>query len=341
MFNKSLIAAFVALAAAAGTQARLVAPGQIPKVYSADAPVDPSTQVTYSVKLAAAGQSALDAKMAEIAQTDGDWLSDEQLQGYTHASDSHIAAVKAHLVKFGGQKITLNKWGDSITVSHSAQQANAAWGANLTHFTHAPSGNKIVRTSQYTVPDALHEAVLNVHPFTAFGNLQRSAPVQQMKRQWGSGSDSGWGSDSGSGSGGSGGGAQGCNDDAISISCIKSQYQSSDYQPKPQDNVVDTLVMGYIGQYVSQSDLSAFLKEQVPDQASYKINIETAGGGTNDPSQPGDESMLDVEMVSGITAPLHTTFLSYGPADTQSDDFFADSLNYVLNQGYVPSLCCA
>jgi tripeptidyl-peptidase I len=79
---------------------------------------------------------------------------------------------------------------------------------------------------------------------------------------------------------------------------------------------------------VSQTDLTNFLKKYRPDAASYQIPIKNAGGGTNDPSMPGIEAMLDVETVISQNYPLKTEFLYYGG---QTGDIFQQGLAYYLN----------
>lgn len=119
---KALIAAATATAIGL-SQARIVAPAQIPGAYSAHAAVAPGSQLTYSIHLhAAPGQKdALTAKMLDIAHSGGEWLSVAELKRYTRASDTHIEQVKSHLSKHGGKNIQLSQWGDKITVTHSAQ----------------------------------------------------------------------------------------------------------------------------------------------------------------------------------------------------------------------------
>lgn len=315
MFSKNLLTALLVIAGAASSQAlRTVSPKQIPSIFNAGALANPSSEVTYTVQLRSAGQDALDSKMLEIAQSGGQWLSDDELAGYTAASDSDLAAVKSYLTQHGGKNISVNKWGDKVTVTQTIEQANAAWQANLTQYSHANSGRNIVRTKQYSIPDALESAVLNVYPFTSFDNPRRAIPIGADKRQPVAPRTAG---------------SSVCDDTGYTIPCIKSQYGSDTFVPQPTNDTVDTLVMGYIGEYVSELDLAIFMAENT-NQTNYKIDIEVAGGAINDEAEPGDESMLDVEMVSGITAPLATTFLSFGPADEEDANFFINSLEYVL-----------
>lgn len=170
MVNKKLLTTLLAIAGATASHARVVSPKQIPHVYAPVTDVAPETDLTYSIHLTSPGQAALDAKMLEIAYQGGEWLSDDELAGYTRASDAHVDAVKDYLSKFGGKNFTVDKWGDKLTVTHSIKDANAAWKASLKHYKHSKNNGTIVRTAEYTVPDELNDAILNIHPFTAFSD---------------------------------------------------------------------------------------------------------------------------------------------------------------------------
>lgn len=177
------------------------------------------------------------------------------------------------------------------------QQVNEAWKANLTHYKHAKQGHTLVRTPEYTVSNELHEAILNVHPFTVFHGIQPALPIRQgpmaeeepIERRLSN---------------------QGCNPNQITIECIGNLYGTNSYKPVPKEGTQDALVLGYAGQYVSQDDLDKFMQEERPDSAGHKVNIQTADGATNDPSSPRTDAVLDVEMVVGVSG-LNTTFLSY------------------------------
>lgn len=90
-------------------------------------------------------------------------------------------------------------------------------------------------------------------------------------------------------------------------------YGTVDYQPSSDDPAIG--IMGYGEEYVSQEDLTAFLQRLRPDAKNYTVQIQSINDGTNDPSNPGYESMLDVESVAGLAYPIPITFYSYGHAD--------------------------
>lgn len=314
MFNKKLLTALLVAVGAISAQARVVAHAQVPKIYAAEVAVAPSDEYTYSIHFNTASE-ALEAKMYEIARSGGEWLSEDELLQYTRASDDQVEKVKSYLSKFGGKNMQLNKWGDKLSVTHSIKEVNEAWKANLTHYKHTDHGHTLIRTSEYTVPDELDDAILNVHPFTSFTNLERAIPIKNLTEEENAALERRTGA--------------GCSAWGVSIECIRNQYGTVNYTPKPQNGTLDALVIGLIGQYVSESDLTQFLQKERPDQSAYKIGIETAAGGINNQKNPGSEAMLDVETVAGLAAPLNTKFLSYGtPSSSQS---LLDVFLYILN----------
>lgn len=88
-----------------------------------------------------------------------------------------------------------------------------------------------------------------------------------------------------------------CDTSNITIACIKSQYGSGQSTTKPYNGTADVVVLGFDAEYVSQEVLSMFMLAERPDQSSYQVQIETAGGAQNKQSDPGMEAMLDVEKV--------------------------------------------
>lgn len=80
----------------------------------------------------------------------------------------------------------------------------------------------------------------------------------------------------------------------VTPTCLRNLYGTAGYTPSSSSPEIG--VMGYIGQSVSQADLTAFLNKYRSDAASYQIPIKTSRGATNDQSNPGVEAMLDGEF---------------------------------------------
>lgn len=88
-----------------------------------------------------------------------------------------------------------------------------------------------------------------------------------------------------------------CSTNSVTPACLRAYYGTSSVSPKATSGVVDIGVMGYIDQYVSNTDLKTFNNKYRPDAAGYAIPIQLRNGATNDASNPGVEAMLDVETV--------------------------------------------
>ena len=248
----------------------------------------------------------------------GDWLSEDELRTYISPAAEDVDAVKKFLTGagIGSSAISSSKYGDRISVSSTVSQINSMFSTQLSSFT-GPQGQTLFRAKQgYTIPAALASFVLNVSPLTSFANIQRAAPISKEPMP--------------AVSLGSTVAPTGCNVTRVTPDCIRQLYGTKTYTPKP-DNTTDMLVMGYLGNYVSQSDLTKFLTNYRPEAKGYQIPIDNSGGSTNDPANPGFESMLDVETAVAATWPLKTTFLSYGTAKPDENEEFDASFHYVID----------
>ena len=122
-----------------------------------------------------------------------------------------------------------------------------------------------------------------------------------------------------------------CDPNKVTPACLRRFYETQAYQPAPSSQGgPDITIMGYIGQYVGQEDLTVFLKKYRPDAAGYQIPIKTAAGGINNPDKPGVEAMLDVETVVAQTYPLRSEFLSFDTPDA-AHDIFAETFDYFVS----------
>lgn len=318
-------AAATVLALAPGALGRMVtkAPGST-HVYAAATPAPTDAEFTYTVALTPGNQDGLEDKMYEIALSGGSWLTEPQLLEYTKSKAEHVAAVKAHLLNHGAreQDIAEAKFGDALTVKSTVAAANSAWNTRLAHYTHTAQGHTILRaTDSYTVPEELHDAITNVHPFTSFPNVRATIPISQRRpneqrkrneRKAHKPDD------------------QLCNPYSVEPRCLKWYYGADLFKPVPQEGENDILIFGFLGQYVSTSDLDDYVKTET-DYPDYRIKIVNAGGSHNDPDNPGAEAALDVDMVAGIVAPLHATFLSYGSSNSSANEPFQEAFDWILN----------
>lgn len=94
------------------------APPTIPSVWQQNGAANSEATFTYTIHLKSPRSDQLDAKLLEIAQSGGDWLTLEQLKEYTAVDDSVkaavVAAVTAHGVK--AEHVTWSEQGDAATV---------------------------------------------------------------------------------------------------------------------------------------------------------------------------------------------------------------------------------
>ena len=323
MLSKSFVSLLAVALSVAGTAEALVSPQSIlgpeliPDLFRELGLAPTEAKTTYTITLKGANEDALEARMLDIANGGkGEWLSEDELRSYVSPAAEHVDAVKKFLTGAGvdASAISSSRYGDRISVSSTVSQINSMFSTTLNSFT-GPLGQTLFRTKQgYTIPAEISEFVLNVSPLTSFADIKRASPItKEVAAPLESRAT-----------------PSGCSVSSVTPDCLRQLYGTKAYTPTP-DNTTDLLVMGYLGQYVSQSDLTTFLTKYRPDAKGYKIPITTAGGAINDPSNPGVESMLDVETTVGATWPLKTTFLSYGTSDPNQNEAFDASFHYVID----------
>ncbi len=319
------LATFVALAMATGSmaaptsavEALLHAPAVVPSAYRQLGLSPSSAPVEFTISLKGAKMDQLEARMLSIAQSGGNWLTDEELAEYSAPDPKNLAAVQAFLKSAGvpDSAISYSPAKDHITIQSNVGTVNGLFKTQLQDF--ALNGGAVVpKAKSLTIPASLSSFIADVGPLTSFAHVKTPTPATATKHTPASAELAARAVPSG------------CSTSGVTPTCLRNLYGTSSYTPSPVAGQIDIGVLGYIGQYVSQSDLTTFLNKYRPAAAGYKIPIRNAAGGTNDQTNPGVEAMLDVETVVAATYPLNSEFLYYG---SQNGDIFAQGMQYYIN----------
>ncbi len=319
MLSKSLLALALATSSVLGG---LVLPGPtvIADVFKNLGAAQDNSPVTFTVHLNQPDMNGLAARIDEISNSDGNWLTEDDLKQYVTPSAAAQDAVRSHLTSSGisSDAITFNSLGDQATVTTTVANAKKVF-PSTDFLAFDFKGRNIVRTRALNIPDAISSDVFHVSGLTDFPQIRRLAPIDPVAaapvtQNLAARADS-----------------TDCNPAKVTPSCLRHYYGTYNYTVNPSvKRKRDITVMGYIGQYVSQADLTNFLTKYRPDAAGYQIPITTAAGAINDQSNPGIESMLDVETVVGHAYPLNVDFVSYGTPD-DPNDIFAETFDYFVS----------
>ncbi|KAG2367593.1 peptidase S8/S53 domain-containing protein [Suillus spraguei] len=205
---------------------------------------------------------------------------------------------------------------------------------------HTETGESIVRTTSYSLPDILHDHVDLIQPTTMFtrfkafkSTLHRNKEVQPAVSYLPGQTITGPAGNAVNAS---------CNS-MITLSCLRQLYNAENYTTHENNNTLG--ITAYIGQYANNKDLQQFYQAQNPSAYGSNYTLISINGGKNDQDMPGDEANLDTQFGFGLTWPTRRTFYTTGgeppfipdlttPNDTNEP--YTDWLEYVLSHDDIP-----
>nr|VWO97513.1 Oligopeptide transporter OPT-like protein [Ganoderma boninense] len=232
--------------------------------------------------------------------------------------------------------------GDWITIRVSVAEAEKMLGARYSIFQHGNSDEYVIRTMNYSLPNALHEHVALVSPTTYFGTMKsmkatsfvdENGPTVQtdpnLVRLIGSNSLASVPSS--------------C-ETTITPSCLWALYNIGNYTPRAT-NENRLGVVGYLKEYANRADLQQFLQSFRPDAVNSSYTTVLVNDGGDDQSQPGVEANLDIQYTTSISYPTPNIYYSTGGSPpyiadrftpTNTNEPYLDWLSFILNEKDLP-----
>ncbi|KAJ7872047.1 tripeptidyl peptidase A [Mycena leptocephala] len=306
------------------------------------APLDHSIQLR--IAIFQQDFSGLEKSLYEISDPDhhryGAHLSKEEVETFVAPHPASLALVDGWINSHGINESDLVRspakdWVSVTVPIHLAQQM---LGAEYYMWQHT-SGDVLVRTTTYTLPQYLHEHIELIQPTTMFTRSKGMAPILYPEEHEPLGSvepvtpstkphvD------------------PSCTT-SITLSCIMQLYNAVGYKPRAtKKNTIG--ITGFLDQYANLQDLTAFYREQLPAAVNSTFQLVTINGGINNQtlSEAGEEANLDTQFAFGLAYPTPGTFWSTGgrppwnpdnhtPIDTNEP--YLDWLDYILRSDHIP-----
>ena len=199
----------------------------------------------------------------------------------------------------------------SISITHGGSwlflsgvpvaQANALLGASYQLYRHIETSETVLRTIRYALPEGLHQHVQTVAPTTYFGSPRALRQTSQLRPD---------GPTLPNGDPELRNALASLSPDSpvpancsniITPTCLRILYTTGGYVPQVQGKN-QLGIAGYLGEYVSQSDLKEFMTLFRPDAVDSQVSIVDVSGG-NDENHPGSEAriLLPVSVYVSIT----------------------------------------
>jgi tripeptidyl-peptidase-1 len=279
----------------------------------------------------------------------GQHLSKEEVEALVSPHPESLNALNEWLAGFDLKEDDLvrSPAKDWITITIPVRTAEKMLDTTYDVWEHTGSGDRLVRTTSYSLPSNLHNHVDVIQPTTMFSRFkgQRST-IFKIEEATSSVVDtvaealpitvsdlSGVTVDAS------------CNT-TITISCLQQLYNAVGYVPSAEGrNSIG--ITGYLGQFANMQDLQSFFKDQVPNAVNSSFTFQSVNGGTNPQnlSQAGDEADLDVQFAFGLSHPIPATFFStpgsppFTPdlkTPTNTNEPYTDWLDFILAQDKPP-----
>ncbi|KAG5340417.1 hypothetical protein C0989_001657 [Termitomyces sp. Mn162] len=211
----------------------------------------------------------LEKHLYEVSDPDheryGDYLSKEETETLVAPHQSSIDAVDDWLGSYGIEETDLVRSSarDWVTITVPISLAEEMLGTKYNVWKHT-SGDQMVRTTSYSLPENLHEHIDVVQPTTMFGRFKRDRStivwldeeaeetVQKAQSLTTSVTDPSFGAVD-----------AGCNT-TITIKCLKQLYNAVNFHPKSAKNN-SIGITGYLEEFANIQDLQSFYADQRPD----------------------------------------------------------------------------
>ncbi|KAH8995019.1 subtilisin-like protein [Lactarius akahatsu] len=265
----------------------------------------------------------------------GAHLSREQVAQLVAPHTETLELVNSWLEYHGvpSSTISLTHGGSWLTLTGvPVSKANEMLGASYQLY--RPTGTNdtiILRTVGYALPAVLHTHVQTVVPTTYFASM-RTRPQTPRRRPLEATRDMASRTVLRSRDG-----------HEVMPSELRSLYRTATYVPAATDKNV-LAVAGFMGDYASPADLTAFMKQCRTDAIDPTFRVVQVNGGGNDPDKPGSEANQNVQYAQAMAYPTPLIFystggemkLDLGTNEPATGDEWLEWLKFVLHQEVVP-----
>ncbi|CCL99284.1 uncharacterized protein FIBRA_01300 [Fibroporia radiculosa] len=321
-----------------------------PRGWTKVKPASAEHNINLRIGLPQANFAQLEKHLYEISdpfnERYGDHLSKEEVEALIAPHDESIQLVEEWLASHGisADDLTRSPAKDWVTIKVPVSLAEKMLDTEYHVWLHDESGDTMVRTTSYSLPEHLHEHIEVVQPTTMFGRFKgmkatyhyadTERPSVDLSQPWIPIPSAYNGEVNAS-----------CNA-SITPTCLKELYNGVGYTPSAT-NANKIGITAYLGQYANFEDFHNFTAMFVPDAASSSFEVVYIDGGQNNQtlSAAGLEADLDTQYAFGLTYPTPGTFYTTGgmppyiPDDdtpTDTNEPYANWLDYILSDPSPP-----
>ncbi|KAH7923658.1 subtilisin-like protein [Leucogyrophana mollusca] len=320
-----------------------------PRGWVKQSPAPPNHIIELKIALPQPNFSVLEQHLWEVSDPDheryGAHLSKEETDALMAPHQDSVDAVNEWLAShgFAAEHLIRSSAKDWITIRVPVSLAEEMLDTTYHVYYHAESGDSIVRTTSYSLPEVLHEHIDLVQPTIMFGRFRGL----KSTLHWAGSSSLASSPASGTITGPAGNQVDASCNNTITLTCLRQIYNAVGYNTSATNGNKIALT-GYLGQYANIADLEMFYQYQNPAAYGTNFTFVSVHGGINNQSMAaaGIEADLDTQFALGLTYPTPGTFYStYGSPpfipdamenSSSDNEPYSYWLDYVLSQPDVP-----
>ncbi|KAF8559436.1 subtilisin-like protein [Imleria badia] len=275
----------------------------------------------------------------------GAYLSKEETEALMAPHPETLDIVSEWLASHGIEEEHLYRSSaqDWVTIRVQVGLAEEMLNTKYDVYTHSDSGESIVRTTSYSLPESLHEHIELIQPTTIFTRLRPFKSTLHWPNTVSSGSLS---PPTSTLTGPAGNPVDASCNGTITITCLRQLYNAVGYNTSAT-NGNKFAVTAYIEEYTNNQDLQQFFQLENPMAYGSNYTFVSINGGTNNQTYAaaGVEANLDTQFAYGLTYPTPATFYSTGGSPpyipdevtpTDTNEPYVNWLDYVSSQNYLP-----
>ncbi|KAG1782846.1 peptidase S8/S53 domain-containing protein [Suillus placidus] len=210
-------------------------------------------------------------------------------------------------------------------------------------YKHAETGESIVRTTSYSLPDILHHHIDLIQPTTMFARFKAFKSTMHWTNQAQPAVSIPPGATI---TGPAGNPVDASCNSTITLSCLRQLYNAENYKTTAT-NCNKLGLTGYLDQYVNNKDLQQFYQAQNPSAYGSDYTLVSINGGKNNQSYAaaGSEANLDTQFGFGLAWPTPGTFYTTGGephfipdlmTPNNTNEPYSYWLDHVLSQDDIP-----
>ncbi|PWN29291.1 subtilisin-like protein [Jaminaea rosea] len=325
-----LFAAVTASQAAAAAAPRVLKAASVPSSWKNVGTAPAQEQMQFSLYLNSPNRAGLATQMTAISKDpNAKWLTQDQLAQYVTPTTSAQQTVVSALTGAGipAANISFSGLKDRVIINSTVALAQKFLGTTLSSYSH-DGKDAVPKATNVTLPASIAAHVYSVGTLLAFGDYSSSAaaasvqakslpdPAPRARRRRLDEEE-----ETRLVSRASANISSNCYSSGGHVysfpRCLIDQYGL----PVPKKSLRrrnDLAVVGYLGENMSQNDLTKALTQFRPDQpnaSKYKMTVNDLFGASNNASNPTSEAALDAQIIAGMAFPLQTSYYNIGDSN--------------------------